>query len=77
VCYGARSRSCSILTIIQGIRRNAEDTTLWDGGEVLDPENGSTYRLRMRPVDGGKKLEVRGYIGMPLIGRSQTWLRSE
>ena len=65
------------MAIIRGVRRNAADTTLWDGGEVLDPENGSTYRLRMRPVEGGKKLEVRGYIGLPMIGRSQTWLRAE
>jgi uncharacterized protein (DUF2147 family) len=65
------------MTIIRGIRRNAEDATLWDGGEVLDPENGATYRLRLRPADGGKKLEVRGYLGVPMLGRSQTWVRAE
>nr|WP_060984655.1 DUF2147 domain-containing protein [uncultured Acidovorax sp.] len=65
------------MMIIRGIKRNAEDVTLWDGGEVLDPENGATYRLRLRPADGGKKLEVRGYIGVPMLGRSQTWVRAE
>ena len=65
------------MTIIRGIKHNTADAALWDGGEVLDPENGSTYRLRLRPADGGKKLEVRGFIGAPLFGRSQTWVRSE
>lgn len=65
------------MTIIRGIKHNTADAALWDGGEVLDPENGSTYRLRLRPADGGKKLEVRGFIGVPMIGRSQTWVRAE
>lgn len=65
------------MAIIRGIQRNAGDATLWDGGEVLDPENGSAYRLRLRPADGGKRLEVRGFIGVPMIGRSQTWVRAE
>jgi len=65
------------MTIIRGVKRNADDAGLWDGGEVLDPENGASYRLRLRPADGGKKLEVRGFIGLPMIGRSQTWVRAE
>lgn len=65
------------MAIIRGIKRNAGDAMLWDGGEVLDPENGATYRLRLRPADGGKRLEVRGFIGVPMIGRSQTWVRAE
>lgn len=65
------------MTMIRGIRHNTADAALWDGGEVLDPENGSTYRLRLRPIDGGRKLEVRGYIGVPMLGRSQTWVRAE
>ncbi|OGB13013.1 MAG: hypothetical protein A2W72_07280 [Burkholderiales bacterium RIFCSPLOWO2_12_67_14] len=77
-CTGERKDKPVVgMTIIRGIKRNADDTTLWDGGEVLDPENGSTYRLRLRPAEGGKKLEVRGFIGAPLFGRSQTWVRAE
>ena len=38
--------------------------------QILDPNNGKTYKVRMKPIDGGKKLEVRGYIGMPLLGRT-------
>jgi uncharacterized protein (DUF2147 family) len=47
----------------------------WEGGDVLDPNNGKVYKLRLKPIDGGKKLEVRGYIG-PFF-RNQQWLRVE
>ena len=50
---------------------------VWDGGDILDPNNGKTYKVRLTPMDGGKKLEVRGYIGTPLLGRTQTWIRVE
>ena len=65
------------LPIIRNVKANGDDATLWDGGEILDPNNGKTYRVRLRPADGGKKLEVRGYIGAPLLGRTQTWHRVE
>jgi uncharacterized protein (DUF2147 family) len=65
------------LTIIQGVKANAGEPGLWDGGEILDPNNGKTYKVRLKPVNGGKTLEVRGYIGMPMLGRTQTWQRVE
>ena len=65
------------MTIVKGVKANEDDKGLWDGGEILDPNNGKTYKVRMKPVDGGKKLEVRGYIGAPLLGRTQTWVRIE
>ena len=65
------------MTIITGIKKNADTEGLWDGGTILDPLNGKTYKLRLKPVEEGKKLEVRGYIGMPWIGRTQTWVRTE
>ena len=61
------------LQIIRGVK--AEGDGIWGGGEVLDPNNGKTYRTRLKPVDGGKKLEMRGYIG-PFY-RTQTWVRVE
>ncbi len=63
------------LTIIKNVKQGLDDKTVFDGGEILDPNNGKVYRLRLKPVDGGKKLEVRGYIG-PFF-RNQTWLRVE
>jgi uncharacterized protein (DUF2147 family) len=44
-------------------------------GDILDPDNGSVYRCRIRLEDGGRKLVVRGFIGVSLFGRSQTWER--
>lgn len=61
------------LPIIRGLR---PDGNGWSGGEILDPETGSVYRCRMHLEDSGRKLVVRGYLGISLIGRSQTWLRA-
>ncbi len=49
----------------------------WSGGRIMDPDNGKTYRCNVTLSDGGKKLLVRGFIGMALLGRTQTWLREE
>jgi uncharacterized protein (DUF2147 family) len=63
------------MTIVRNTRQNADDKALWTGGDITDPNNGKTYKLRLKPVDGGKALEVRGYIG-PFY-RNQTWIRVE
>lgn len=47
----------------------------YDGGYILDPGNGKTYRCKMEVSDDGLRLTVRGFIGISLIGRSQTWHR--
>ena len=47
----------------------------WGGGRILDPENGKEYSVKMTPVAAGRKLEVRGFIGMALLGRTQVWVR--
>ncbi|MBV8619590.1 MAG: DUF2147 domain-containing protein [Curvibacter sp.] len=60
------------LEIIRGAKK-AEGQDLWEGGTILDPENGKTYRLTLRPQDGGSRLQVRGYIG-PFY-RTQVWIR--
>lgn len=65
------------MTILRGVKADPEDKAVFQGGDILDPNNGKTYRVRLKPVDGGKKLEVRGYIGTPLLGRTQTWIRVE
>ncbi|MBX3618637.1 MAG: DUF2147 domain-containing protein [Rhizobacter sp.] len=64
------------LTILREVTKEP-DEEVWSGGEILDPSNGKTYRVRLKPVDGGARLEVRGYIGMPLLGRTQTWVRAQ
>ena len=62
------------LMFMWGLKKDGDE---YNGGEILDPDNGKVYRSKMQLVDGGKKLKVRGYIGMPMLGRSQTWLRQE
>ncbi|MFZ4480557.1 MAG: DUF2147 domain-containing protein [Rhodoferax sp.] len=60
------------LEIIRGAKKVA-DKDVWEGGKILDPENGKEYTLRMTPIEAGKKLEVRGSIAF--FGRTQTWIR--
>jgi uncharacterized protein (DUF2147 family) len=60
------------LEIIRGAKK-AEGKDVWEDGKILDPENGKNYTLRLTPVEGGKKLEVRGPVFG--IGRTQTWVR--
>jgi uncharacterized protein (DUF2147 family) len=64
------------LEIIRGVKKSDSDN-LWDSGSILDPEEGKTYRVRLQLADEGRRLEVRGYIGAPLLGRTQQWLRVE
>jgi uncharacterized protein (DUF2147 family) len=60
------------LEIIRGAKK-AEGKDVWEDGKILDPENGKNYTLRLTPIEGGKKLEVRGSVMG--IGRTQTWVR--
>lgn len=74
-CEGARKdKPIAGMTIIEGVKKHA-DEPYWDGGTILDPNNGKTYKLRLTPKDGGKTLEVRGFIGF--LYRNQTWVRVE
>jgi len=74
-CEGARKDKPIVgMTIIEGVSKNAGEP-YWDGGTILDPNNGKTYKLRLTPKDGGKTLEVRGFIGF--LYRNQTWSRVE
>lgn len=59
------------LTIIKGMKKNGNE---YEGGKVLDPKNGKSYQCKIY-LDGKDKLIVRGYIGISLLGRSQTWVR--
>jgi len=60
------------MVIMRGLAIHGEEYT---GGDILDPDNGSVYRCKLRMQEGGKKLLVRGYLGFSLLGRTQTWTR--
>lgn len=72
-CSDARKGQKIIgMTIMTGLVR---DGLRYEGGEILDPDNGKVYRARMMLAPDGRSLDVRGFIGVSLFGRSQTWVR--
>jgi uncharacterized protein (DUF2147 family) len=74
-CEGAlKNKPVVGMTILTGFRRTADG---YGSGEILDPNDGKTYRCQIELQDGGRKLAVRGYVGIPLLGRTQVWTRLE
>lgn len=62
-------------TIMRNLKKDGE---WWDNGKITDPKKGKTYHCKIRVIDDGKKLQVRGYIKAIIkIGRSQIWLRTD
>ena len=68
------NKSLKGLTIVRGLKNTGG--TNYDGGSILDPQTGKTYKLKGKLADGGKKLELRGFIGVAALGRNQTWIRA-
>jgi len=72
-CSGALHNKPIIgLVILRDMRQNGDE---FSGGTILDPETGESYRCKITIEDGGKKLNVRGYFGLALFGRTQVWTR--
>ncbi len=72
-CEGAlKDKPVIGMTVITGMKH---DGNAWDGGSIFDPSSGNTYSGEMQMDDSGNKLVVRGYLGISLLGRSQTWIR--
>lgn len=69
-CDGARKdQPIEGMNILWDMKKDGDQ---WSGGRILDPQNGKTYKAKLWLEDG--KLNVRGYIGFSLLGRTQTWL---
>jgi uncharacterized protein (DUF2147 family) len=62
------------LVILSGLKKDGAEYT---AGKILDPDNGKVYSSKIQLTDGGKKLNVRGYIGVSMLGRSQIWERQQ
>ena len=60
------------MTILTGLKKEGEE---WAGGEILDPNNGKVYKAKAKLADDGRKLDVRGFVGIAALGRTQTWIR--
>jgi uncharacterized protein (DUF2147 family) len=72
-CPGARHNQPVLgLVFIEGMKQSGLE---YEGGTILDPETGKLYKASMSLDPGGSRLTVRGYIGLPIFGRSQTWTR--
>jgi len=65
------------LLIVRNMKQSADDKSVFEGGDILDPANGKVYKAKMKLIDNGAKLEVRGFVGISLLGRTQTWIRAE
>ncbi|HEX7326476.1 MAG TPA: DUF2147 domain-containing protein, partial [Rhodanobacteraceae bacterium] len=73
VCTGVRHGKPMVgMVVIWGVSRHGDK---WEGGQVLDPLNGKSYKVRLTLADHGQELKVRAYVGVPLFGRTQVWMR--
>lgn len=71
-CAGAlKNKPILGMQILSGLKKDGNE---WNGGRILDPNNGKEYKAKMS-LNGYDKLDVRGYIGISLVGRTQTWQR--
>jgi len=61
------------MTIMWGL--SAKTNGKWSGGKILDPKKGKIYQVKLRSIEQGQKLKVRGFLGTALIGRTQIWER--
>ncbi len=72
-CSGSkRGKPILGLIFIEGMKRSGLE---YNGGTILDPDSGTVYRANMKLSPDGTRLTVRGYVGIPLFGQSQTWKR--
>ena len=71
-CPGAdKGKPIKGLTIITGLKKDGSE---YNGGKILDPTSGKEYKCMMK-LNGKDKLDVRGYVGIQALGRTQTWIR--
>ncbi|MCS4240273.1 uncharacterized protein (DUF2147 family) [Myroides gitamensis] len=59
------------LVIIKNLTKKGEE---YSGGTIIDPQSGKEYKCSIK-MNGKTQLEVRGYVGISLIGRTQTWTK--
>jgi len=63
------------MEILSGLKKDGEN--MYSGGRILDPDDGEIYRADIKLLDQGNKLDLRAYLGIPLIGRTQSWMREK
>lgn len=63
------------LTVLDGMKQ--KNATEYEGGTILDPLSGKIYKSKIKVSNNGKRLRMRGYVGVEVFGRSQTWIRDK
>jgi len=72
-CTGADANKPLIgMVIVKDMKQDGDE---YSGGTIMDSKKGKTYKCKMEVIDGGNNLKVRGFIGVSLMGRTQTWNR--
>jgi len=72
-CKGKRkNQPIEGMTFVWGLTQKGDE---WKGGIILDPGNGKEYKAKLKVIENGNKLEVRGFIGFALLGRTQIWVK--
>lgn len=65
------------LVILTGLKQQGQGASaIWTGGKILDPDSGKIYDVKLELAAGGRTLNVRGYLGIALLGRTQRWQRA-
>jgi uncharacterized protein (DUF2147 family) len=74
-CSGARKGKPIVgMEILWNLSKDGDG---WSGGRIIDPNNGSEYNCQIELVERGTRLKVRGFVGIPLLGRTQVWRRAQ
>ena len=68
-----RDRHWCGITPITGLKPDGPGE--WSGGEVYDPKTGETFKFKLKTE--GEIVKVRGYVGVPLLGKSETWTKAD
>jgi uncharacterized protein (DUF2147 family) len=68
-----KNRDLIGLVILQDFKYTG---SAWEEGKIYDPKSGKTYDCILKVKDNNKVLEIRGYVGVPMFGRTATWTRS-
>lgn len=63
--------------VLSGLRKASGDDWPYQNGSIVDPKNGKKYSAKAKLINGGQSLQVRGYVGISMAGRTQTWQRVE
>ena len=77
-CSGAlKNKPILGMTVLSGMKQSSKNEREFTGGHILDPLTGKSYKSKMKLNNSGSRLNMRGYVGVEVVGRSQTWIRQD